>query len=104
MEKLYVAIEWLWVFGLPMVGILAIATRPSWRAIKSVLLYMAFGLGATFALILMTSAMRVHDFVAFIALFVILMFLSCVVAQNLDQLSGFCRKTSYPPVFVCLIV
>jgi hypothetical protein len=71
---------------LPMVGILAIATRPSWRAIKSVLLYMAFGLGATFALILMTSAMQVHDFVAFIVLFIILMYLSYVVAQKLDQL------------------
>jgi hypothetical protein len=52
MENLYVAIEWLWVLGLPMVGILAIATGPPWRAIKSALLYMAFGLGATFALIL----------------------------------------------------
>ena len=86
MENLYVAIEWLWVLGLPMVGIWAIATRPPWRAIKSALLYMAFGLGATFALILMTSALQVHDFVAFIVLFIILMYLSYVVAQKLDQL------------------
>ena len=86
MENLYVAIEWLWALGLLMAVILAIATRPSWRAIKGALLYMAFAFGATFALILMTSAMRVHEFVAFIALFIILMFLSYVVAQKLDQL------------------
>jgi hypothetical protein len=85
-ENLYVAIEWLSVPCLLMVGIWAVATRPPWRAIKSALLYMAFGLGATFALILMTSAMQVHDFVAFIVLFVILMYLSYVVAQKLDQL------------------
>jgi hypothetical protein len=53
---------------------------------RSALLYMAFGLGATFALILMTSALQVHDFVAFIVLFIILMYLSYVVAQKLDQL------------------
>jgi hypothetical protein len=47
---------------------------------------MAFGLGATFALILMTSALQVHDFVAFIVLFITLMYLSYVVAQKLDQL------------------
>jgi hypothetical protein len=86
MESLYFAIEWLWVPCLLMVGIWVIATRPLWRAIKSALLYMAFGLGATFALILMTYAMQVHDFVAFVVLFVILMYLSYVVAQKLDQL------------------
>jgi hypothetical protein len=83
MEKLYVAIEWLSVPCLLMVGIWAIATRPPWRAI---MLYMAFGLGATVALILMTSALQVHDFVAFIVVFIIMMYLSYVVAQKLDQL------------------
>jgi hypothetical protein len=84
MENLYVAIEWLSVTYLLLVGIWAIAARPPWRAIKNALLYMAFGLGATFAL--MTFAMQVHDFVACTALFVILVFLSYVVAQKLDQI------------------
>ena len=34
----------------------------------------------------MTSALQVHDFVAFIVLFITLMYLSYVVAQKLDQL------------------
>src|SRR5271169_4904057 len=46
-----------------MVGIWAIATRPSWRAIKSALLYMAFGRGAVTVLtpLLTARAVAVED-------------------------------------------
>jgi hypothetical protein len=84
MDTLFVAMEWISVPYLLVVVIWAVAVRPPRRAIKNAVLYVAFGLAATFALLVF--AMQVRDFGALIVGFILMMFVSYFVAQKLDQI------------------
>ena len=84
MEGLYVAIAWLGAILFGLLTIWAVTTKAPWRAIRNTALYMAFGLGATFAYFVLAT--QIYDPVALMAIFICLCVLSYVVAQVLEQI------------------
>jgi len=80
MREILVVAEWLGGGIAVWVAILVIATRPSLRELKGLVLFYAFGLAATLGLMIFGMYMR--DFVAFVAAFIVVAFLSYIVARS----------------------
>ncbi|RNJ48501.1 hypothetical protein [Methylocystis hirsuta] len=84
MGGLYVAFEWILAILMIELVIFAFVTKAHWQAIGKTALYMAFGLGATFAFFVVAA--QVHDAGVSALVFVFILCLSYVVARKLDQI------------------